>query len=238
MPAVTDPFAGQVMLGACASTTVTVKEHVPVLPAASVALKTLVVGPSGYVPPLAIPLVWVLVTPAQLSVPEGVLKVATPEQSPEVLFTLRFAGQVMVGACTSDTVTLKEHVAVRPWASVTRKVFTVVPTGKDEPLARPPVCEVEEPGQLSVPTGAVNVPVAAQSPVVLVRLMLAGQVMDGLTLSTVMITSSEEAVQGPLEMVHLSVVGVPETRPVTVLVGLDGVVTVPGPLTMLQAPEP
>jgi hypothetical protein len=48
-------FAGQVTVGGCASTTVTVKEQVLVLPAASVALKVLVVVPTGKKPPGAIP---------------------------------------------------------------------------------------------------------------------------------------------------------------------------------------
>ena len=57
----------------------------------------------------------------------------------------------------STTVTVNEQVAVLPNASVTRKVFVVVPIGKVAPLAKPAVCVVVAPGQLSEPTGAVNV---------------------------------------------------------------------------------
>ena len=68
---------------------------------------------------------------------------------------LMLFGQLMTGRILSVTVTVKEQVAELPEASVTRKVFVVTPTGKDAPLAKPAVCAVEAPGQLSVPTGAV-----------------------------------------------------------------------------------
>jgi hypothetical protein len=50
-----------------------------------------------------------------------------------------FDGQVIVGFSVSFTVTVKEQVAVLPLASVTSKVFVVVPTGKSLPLGKPPV---------------------------------------------------------------------------------------------------
>jgi hypothetical protein len=50
-------------------------------------------------------------------------------------------------------VTVKEHVAEFPLASVTRKVFVVTPTGKEDPLASPLIRTVLAPGQLSLPTG-------------------------------------------------------------------------------------
>ena len=55
----------------------------------------------------------------------------------------------------SMTVTVKEQVVVLPDASVTVKVLVVLPEGKVAPLAKPAVCVVVAPGQLSVPTGAV-----------------------------------------------------------------------------------
>ena len=64
-------------------------------------------------------------------------------------------GQVIVGTWVSTTVTVKLQVDELPAASVTLNVLVVVPTGNVEPLARPAVCNVEAPGQLSVPTGAV-----------------------------------------------------------------------------------
>jgi hypothetical protein len=50
-----------------------------------------------------------------------------------------FDGQVIVGFSASFTVTVNEQVAVLPLASVTSKVFVVVPTGKSLPLGKPPV---------------------------------------------------------------------------------------------------
>ena len=61
----------------------------------------------------------------------------------------------MTGTSLSDTVTVKEQLAVFPEASVTLNVFVVVPFGKVAPEANPAVCTVVEPVQLSVPTGAV-----------------------------------------------------------------------------------
>ena len=64
-------------------------------------------------------------------------------------------GQVMVGGVASVTTTLKEQDAVCPLAAVTVKVLVVVPTGKFAPEARPAVCAVVAPEQLSLPTGTV-----------------------------------------------------------------------------------
>ena len=50
--------------------------------------------------------------------------------------------------------TENEQLVWLPLGSVTVKVFTVVPTGKSEPLANPAVCTVVAP-QMSEPTGAV-----------------------------------------------------------------------------------
>ena len=49
-----------------------------------------------------------------------------------------FAGQVMVGASASTTVTVNEHVVV-PNELVALKVLVVTPTGKVAPLANPAV---------------------------------------------------------------------------------------------------
>jgi hypothetical protein len=48
----------------------------------------------------------------------------------------------MVGSSVSFTVTVKLQVAVLPLASVTIKLFVVVPIGKIDPLAKPDVCVV------------------------------------------------------------------------------------------------
>ncbi len=60
-------FAGHAIVGFSLSITVTAKEQVAVLPAASVIIKVLVVVPMGNVAPEAMPAVWVMVGPAQLS---------------------------------------------------------------------------------------------------------------------------------------------------------------------------
>ena len=91
-------LAGQVTLGAWPSTTVTVKLQVPVRPAASVALKVTELAPIGKLDPLGRPAVWVVETPAQLSVPDGVEKVTAAVHWPNDVFAEMFAGQVTVGA--------------------------------------------------------------------------------------------------------------------------------------------
>jgi hypothetical protein len=55
---------------------------------------------------------------------------------------------------------------------------------------------------------------------------------------TLMITSSADAVQAPLLIVHLSVALDPTTNAVTPDVADEGVVTVAVPLTTLHAPVP
>ena len=64
-----------------------------------------------------------------------------------------FDGHVMAGASVSFTVTVNEHAVLFPEASVTTKVLVVTPRGKFEPDAKPAVCVVVAPAQLSVPTG-------------------------------------------------------------------------------------
>ena len=72
---------------------------------------------------------------------------------PAVLFTVIFEGQTICGN-KPVTVTVNEHWAVKPDASVTLCVTVVTPIGKVEPLAKPVVLTVVD-TQLSVPTGAV-----------------------------------------------------------------------------------
>src|SRR5438128_12481065 len=66
------------------------------------------------------------------------------------------ARQTITVAWLSRSVPLKLQVAVLPAASLTTNVLVVTPSGNNEPLARPAVCAVLEPGQLSVPSGAVR----------------------------------------------------------------------------------
>ena len=75
--------------------------------------------------------------PLQLSNPTGAVYVATALHRPASFTLLTFAGQVMVGNSVSLTVTVKAQVAVLPLASVTLKVFNVLPTGNMDPLGGP-----------------------------------------------------------------------------------------------------
>ena len=82
-------------------------------------------------------------------------KVTTLVQAPAVAAWVILAGQVIVGNSLSLITTVNEQVAELPAASVTRKIFVVVPTGNAAPLANPAICVVDCPAQLSAPTGAV-----------------------------------------------------------------------------------
>jgi hypothetical protein len=141
------------MVGISESLTVTVKEHVAVLPVPSVTVKLFEVTPVGKLDPLPNPAVCAKVAPAQLSL-KLTEYVTIAAHWPGSLLTTTLAGHVIVGACVSFTVTVKEQVAVLPLASVTRKVLVVAPSGKLLPLASPPIWTVVAPAQLSLPTGA------------------------------------------------------------------------------------
>jgi hypothetical protein len=64
-------FAGQVITGACASTTVTLKEQEAVWLFAAVTVNVMGVTPTGKADPLARPAVRTVLAPEQLSVPTG-----------------------------------------------------------------------------------------------------------------------------------------------------------------------
>jgi hypothetical protein len=100
------------------------------------------------------------------------------------LFTDTSDGHVIVGASISLTTASNEHVAVVPAPSVTTNVCVVVPTTNSVlPLARPAVCAVTGPAQLSVPTGVEYVTVVLQRPALLLAAMFAGQLITGASLS-------------------------------------------------------
>lgn len=104
------------------------------------------------------------------------------------------AGQIMVGICTSFTVTVKAQVLVLPAPSVTLNVLVVTPTGNAAPDAKPEVCTVVGPEQLSVPTGAVKTATALHCPVVLFMFMFNGQVMLGKVWSDTVTVKAQVAV--------------------------------------------
>ena len=122
-------FAGHVTVGACVSLTVTVKVHVPVFIAASVAVHVTVVVPMANVEPDAG--THATVAPGQLSAAVGVVKVTTAEHCPAPAGVVMFAGHVSVGACVSLTVIVKEQVG----PAVVEQFTVVVPTGNVPPEA-------------------------------------------------------------------------------------------------------
>src|SRR5206468_3235359 len=114
-PAATVMFAGQVIAGASVSLTVTVKVQALVLPLVSVAVQVTVVAPSAKGLPLAG--THAEVTPGQLSDAVAV-KMTLLVQLPGAVLTVLFAGQVMLGACVSLTVTVNVQAFVLPLVSV------------------------------------------------------------------------------------------------------------------------
>ena len=163
--------------------------------------------PTGNVAPLPRPPVWNDVTPGQLSVATGVVYDTTAPHVPAVLFTVMFAGHAIVGFSLSLTVTVKLQLAVFPAPSVTRNVFVVVPAGNVAPLARPAVCVVVAPGQLSVPDGVVYATTAPHVPAALFIVMFAGHVIVGSSVSarTLIVTSQLSGVWTPSKTVSVAV---------------------------------
>ena len=104
----------------------------------------------------------------------------------------------------SEIVTVKEHVVEFPVASVTLKVFVVVPTVNAAPLASPAVWLVVALGQLSLPTGAVNVTTLEHWPTSLLPVIFAGQAIAGAWLSEI-VTVKEHVVELPDASVTLNV---------------------------------
>src|SRR5437764_13018517 len=104
------------------------------------------------------------------------------------------AGQTITGAWLSRTVTVKLQVAVLPAASLTTKLLVVTPSGNNEPLARPAVCTVLEPGQLFVPLGAVQLPIAPLFPYTTLFRSSAGQTITGAWLSRTVTVKLQAAV--------------------------------------------
>jgi hypothetical protein len=189
----TDILTGhEVNTGTWLSVTVTVNAHSVLFPLASVAVKTIFVVPTGKEDPLAGPLVWVKINPAQLSLAAGATQLTTALQLPGFDETVIFDGQdVKTGNSLSVTVTVNEQIAVLPTASVAVKAILVVPTGKAEPLTGPLVCITETPEQLSLTTGAGQLTIALHIPNALLTAMFAGQEIK--TGSSLSITVTENA---------------------------------------------
>ena len=141
---------GQVMDGACPSKTTTLKEQLVLLPEASVARKVLVVVPIGKAAPLASPAVCVVVTPVQLSVPEGEEKVTVAVQTPEPTACVIVAGQLMPGAVLSTLFTVKVQVLEFKEPSVAKMLTVMAPVFVSVVPAAGDWLVVGAPGQLSV----------------------------------------------------------------------------------------
>lgn len=125
---------------------------------------------------------------------------------------LMLAVQVIVGSCVSFTVTVNVQVLVLPEPSVTLKVLVVTPTGKEAPDAKPVVCTVVGPEQLSVPTGAVKTATALHCPVVLFMIMFNGQVMFGKVWSDTVTVKVQAAVFAAPSVAVIVTVVVPRFR--------------------------
>jgi hypothetical protein len=117
---------GQVIAGGCVSFTVTVKEHVAVLPAPSVAVQVTVVRPTGNVEPDTGE--QTTVGDPQLSVADAVNE-TTAEHWPAAAGTLMGDGQVIDGGVVSTTVTVAMHWLAAPLSSLTVSVTVVIPRG-------------------------------------------------------------------------------------------------------------
>lgn len=182
------------MVGLSLSFTVTVNEQLAVRPEPSVTVYVSVVVPTGKVLPGPRPLVREVEDPEQLSLPTGAVYDTAAPQTPASLLTVIAAGQEIVGFSESVTVTVKEHDAVLPVASVTANVCVVTPMGKLLPEASPAVRAVLAPGQLSVPTGVVYVTVAAHDPLAALTETGEGHVIEGAWLSFTVTVNEHEAV--------------------------------------------
>jgi hypothetical protein len=197
-------FTGhEVNVGAWLSVTVTVKEHTEVFPKMSEAVNVTTVAPIGNADPLGKPAVWLIITaPGQLSEAAGGAHDTTELHNPGVLFTAMFEGQeVNVGASLSVTVTVNEQITESPAASVAVNEILVVPNGKTDPLGKPAVCVINNPGQLSVAAGATHDTNAEQFPGSLLTVIFTGhETKTGAWLSTT-VTANTQLVEFPLASV-------------------------------------
>jgi hypothetical protein len=109
------------------SKTVTVKEQLAVLPAASRAVQVTVVVPTANDDPEGG--LQTVVAAEQLSVVFGAGKLTTVPALPGAVTAVTPAGQLIVGACVSTTVTLNEQATPAAGSHVT----VVAPIGKTDP---------------------------------------------------------------------------------------------------------
>lgn len=160
------------------SVTVTVKVHVPVSPAASVAVHVTTVEPSGNEEPGAGK--HATVAPGQLSLAAGSVKFTVAAHVPAPAGCVTFAGHVRVGAWVSATVTVNEHDASGRTPLLAVQLTVDEPTGKSngDVMTVRPIWHVTVGVGDPVAVGA-NATEAVQTPVSALVETLAGQVIVG-----------------------------------------------------------
>lgn len=183
---------GQVIAGGSASTMVMSKLQVAWLPDVSVTWYTEVVRPTGKLPPDAMPLVMVKEAIAQLSLRVGVVYVATALQTPASVLSWLFAGHAIIGSSLSVTVTVNVQLFVLPDESMAWYKTVEAPKGNGEPDAVPESNVTELTRQLSVAVASTKVGVAVQTPVAVLRGMLAGHVIAGGSMSTTLMVNEHK----------------------------------------------
>src|SRR6266853_2354117 len=178
--ALTVTAAGQLMLGAWSSTTITVWVQLLELPLTSVTVQTTALVPTGYG---SLASLTTVPTP-QLSLVLAGGPSATPLalHRPTSALTATSAGQLIDGRSVSLTVTVKLQPLVLPAASVAPHVTAVTPTRKVEPLGglHTTVTLV----QLSLALTAYVTLLALHCPASVAVTRSAGQLMAGASLST------------------------------------------------------
>jgi hypothetical protein len=122
---------GQLIVGGCLSTTVTLKKQVALLPEESIATMTTLVVPIGKIDPDAG--VEINVTPGTLSEIFGRGYLTAIEDCPAGTGRIILSGQIIAGGSVSTTVTVKLQVAITPAGLLTVKVTVVVPMGNSDP---------------------------------------------------------------------------------------------------------
>ena len=163
---------GQLGVAGAVAVTITLNEQLAVLPDASVAVQVTVVVPCAKAEPLAG--VQLEVTPEQLSLTVGAN--VTTAVLLQVLVVI-LAGQAIVGAVVSLTVTVNEQLLVPPPVSMAVQVTGVVPLANVEPFVGVQVV-VTDPPQALLPV-TVHLTTCEQEVAVVLVVMLPGQAMVG-----------------------------------------------------------
>ena len=195
-PMMIPPPVLQLIVGASASTTVTVNEQDEVLPFASVAVAVTEPVPTAK----KLPEAGDTETVAEQLSDTFALYCTFAPHTPGVLFTLIFDGQVTTGAWLSVTVTTKLQFTELPEGSVAVAVTVVFPTGNKLPDATEVVTVAE---QLSVAV-AEKFTFAPQRPEPVFTPIFDGQESTGFSRSST-ITLKEQVAVFPLPSVTTNV---------------------------------